>query len=172
MARIVESPPIGFVVDLVNGWANVVRHDDPGPDGPLFPDRPALGTRWGVDLGSVDDLAVARWADRAYDVFAAAAEHRVAVANRLLDTVDLQPVLGVDGLRWRYSHDDGAVGALLAAGLLRYATSGDPTLAQLGTCAGVRCRDAYVDHSQGRTRRYCSTRCQDRTKTYRRRGRA
>lgn len=169
--RVVESPPIGFVVDLVNGWANAVRHDDPGPDGPLFPDRSVLQERWGVTLPPVDDIAVAGWADRAYDVFAAAAEHRVIAANRLLDTVGLRPVLDVDGLRWRCPDGDKTVGALVAAGLIRYVLSGDTTLAHLGTCAGVRCRDAYVDHSQGRTRRYCSTRCQDRTKTYRRRGR-
>ena len=171
MAYIVESPAIGFVVDLVNGWANAVRHDVPGPDGPLFPDRSALQQRWGVALPPVGDNAVADWADRAYDVFAAAAEHRVTAANRLLDSLNLQPALGVDGLRWRCADRDATVGALLAAGLIRYATLGDPTLAHLGTCAGVRCRDAYVDHSQGRTRRYCSTRCQDRTKTHRRRAR-
>lgn len=171
-ARPVQSPPIGFVVAVVNGWALTVRHDDPGPGGLVFPDRAALVQRWGAILPPVDDAALAAWADRVYNVFAARAHHRVAALNGLLSTLDLQPVLGGDGLRWRCPAGDALIGALLATGLLRHAIDGDTKLDDLGTCAGVRCRDAYVDHSQGRSRRYCSTRCQNRTKARRRRTRS
>jgi predicted RNA-binding Zn ribbon-like protein len=35
---------------------------------------------------------------------------------------------------------------------------------RLGTCAGVRCADAYVDASPGGHRRYCSITCQNRNR--------
>ncbi len=169
MRRIVDGPPIGFVIDVVNGWASAVRHDAPGPDGPAYPDRSNLGERWGVTVPTLDDLTITDWANLAYDVFAATAEGRLAAANRILTSLDLRPVLASHGLRWRCS-DDQLMGALLGASLVRYSSERDPGLAHLGTCVGVRCCDAYVDQSQGSTRRYCSTRCQNRTKTYRRRG--
>lgn len=168
MAQIVSGPPIGFVIDVVNGWADTVRHDPPGPHGPSYPDRAELNARWAVQLPSGDDATIAGWADRAYAVFAAPAPDRLPLANQFLESLDLQPVLSERGLSWRLQDHDHP-GALLATGLIRYANEVDPALTTLGTCTGLRCRDAFADHSQGHTRRYCSTRCQNRTKTYRRR---
>ncbi len=44
-------------------------------------------------------------------------------------------------------------------------------VARLGICASDPCRCAYVDHTRGRTRRYCCTLCNDRAaaRAYRRR---
>lgn len=45
MSVVVGSPVIDFVVDVVNGWGDAVRHNPPGPAGPLYPSRVALEER-------------------------------------------------------------------------------------------------------------------------------
>ena len=162
MVVVVQSPPIEFLSEFVNSWAEAVHHDPAPEGGRLCGSGETFVERFGVRLAaSVSDGALAVIADTAYLVFAAPAKDRLDLANEFIAAAKLQPVLRNDSGLWWASGRDSTIGAQAAAALLLHARS-DPALGRLGVCTAHRCRDAYADSSQGATRRFCSERCQTR----------
>lgn len=112
------------------------------------------------------DRKLAALGDTFYDIFAAAPHERIDRMNRVLADTPVLASLTGSGIGWR--SEAGVVATLAAAALLGHARI-DPELARLGVCRGHRCRDAFVDTSQAHTRRFCTERCQTRSKARRRR---
>ncbi|MGD9693981.1 MAG: CGNR zinc finger domain-containing protein [Acidimicrobiia bacterium] len=170
MPMVVQSPPIEFLSEFVNTWAESVYHDPAPAAGRSFPAWPTFSERFGIPCAaSASDPALARIAGQAYLVFAAPIEERLHRANECVTAAHLRPVLRSAPGLWWVADEALRIEALAAAALLQHARS-DPTLARLGVCTAHRCRDAYIDLSQGATRRFCSERCQTRAKARRRRG--
>ncbi|MGH1488842.1 MAG: CGNR zinc finger domain-containing protein [Acidimicrobiales bacterium] len=168
MLTIVQSPPIEFLVDLVNHWAEAVHHKPAPVEGRDYPPPKVFAERYGIRLDEpIPNVDLVSVADDYYSVFTAAPPDRLVCANDLLPSAKLSPVLQDVGLAWK-SGQDSLARALAASSLLLYAQS-DPSLARFGVCTAHRCRDAYLDGSQGRTRRFCTERCQTRAKARRRR---
>jgi predicted RNA-binding Zn ribbon-like protein len=125
-----------------------------------------------TDLAGLRDL---RESLRA--VFAAdSAEQAVARLNPMLLGAAAVPqlVTGPDGLELTVAPDGSGLGALAArlpaAVAQHLVTKGH---GRLGTCAAGPCACAFVDYTRGRTRRFCSTACNDRAaaRVYRQRKR-
>ncbi len=169
MAVLVQSPPMEFVTELVNGWAEAVHHDPAPTGGRAYPPMKRLVERYGVRFEATADHAeLASIAGRAYSIFNAPTAERLVVADGFVADADLRPTLhDAAGLWWTVDPARLAV-AHVASAFLLHARS-DPLLKRLGTCTAHRCRDAYIDTSQGRTRRFCGERCQTRAKARRRR---
>lgn len=169
MPVVVHSPPIEFLSEFVNTWAESVHHDPAPPAGRTYVAWRTFSERFGLPLASpAADPALAAIADQAYLVFAAPMEERLELANEYIAAANLRPVLRSTPGLWWMADEASTIEALAAAALLRHARS-DLTLARLGVCTAHRCRDAYIDLSQGATRRFCSERCQTRAKARRRR---
>jgi len=108
-----------------------------------------------------------RLADALYPVFAAEdLGERAGLVTDLLARSGMTPALApVDGhieAVWEVAQARAALWAAAAASLhdqlVRHSAD------RLGTCAGARCADAYVDASPGGHRRYCSLTYQNRTR--------
>jgi predicted RNA-binding Zn ribbon-like protein len=108
---------------------------------------------------------------------AGAPEAAAAILNPMLGRASAVPQLVViDGqAEMHFSPSDRGLHALAsrlpAALAIHIAGAG---VNRLGTCAADPCRCAFIDHTRGRTRRYCCTMCNDRTaaRLYRERKRA
>lgn len=169
MALHVQSPPMEFLVEFVNTWAEAVHHDPAPTQGRTYPSLAAFLDRHGTpSVPAVSNADLVSAADEAYLIFAAPPEHRLAAANRVLRMAKLEPILSEEAGSWWIADEDLAISALVGSSLLRYAQV-DQTLSRLGTCTATGCRDAYIDASQARTRRFCGERCQTRAKAQRRR---
>lgn len=138
--------------------------------------RDALGSQgYGVRLRSIAA------ADARTIAHAVSAAHRVIVAvdagdlaeaarrtNALLRTTGARPQLddhdGVWNLHFHGPDDSLGVGwsAGIAAGLAMALGTADA--GRLGVCAADRCDRVHLDTSRNGGRRFCSTRCQSRTK--------
>jgi predicted RNA-binding Zn ribbon-like protein len=93
------------------------------------------------------------------------------VLNRMLKRTGARPQLDPlpDGDGW-HVHFHGATDGLATGWAAGCATGlalaiGSDLAGRLGTCAAERCDRVYVDTSKNGTRRFCSTTCQNRTKT-------
>jgi CGNR zinc finger protein len=91
------------------------------------------------------------------------------LVNGLLGRYQPAPRLEADGARW-HLHFHGGTGADpsgwgggMAVGLATAVASGSAD--RLGVCAAAACDRVFVDASRNGTRRFCSTACQNRTKT-------
>lgn len=163
--------PLEIVVDVVNEWGTTPRtaaeeHDTP------FPSIRAVMSKhaWPVPRAwrpALSDQELVRAADLLFAVFAAARHAEVARSvNALVTQLGLQPRLAFRDAEFR----SGFVArqpqdALLAAAvhsLMGYLTERDEP--RLGTCTGRRCADVYADLSPGRQRRFCSVKCQNRSR--------
>jgi CGNR zinc finger protein len=159
-------PPL--LVSLVNGWGTEPRRQAREQDLPYPPLATVLGRLDlpGVPESAVGDRQLKRLADALYPVFATPAPgDRVSLVNDLLERSRVRPAVGVSGDRveelWVAPERDALLAA--AAVCLRGQLAGhEPE--RLGTCAGVRCADAFVDASPGAHRRYCSITCQNRNR--------
>ena len=91
------------------------------------------------------------------------------VLNALLAANPANPHLAMEGDRWRLHHHpvDAALipmwTSICAEGLARMI--GADCAHRLGICSAVGCDRVFVDVSKNASRRYCSTSCQNRTKT-------
>ncbi|MDQ6820193.1 MAG: CGNR zinc finger domain-containing protein [Actinomycetota bacterium] len=97
-----------------------------------------------------------------------------AILNPMLARVPAVPqlVLDADTVELRVSPRERGLRALearLPAALAAHVA--ERGLSRLGTCAAHPCRCGFIDHTRGRTRRFCCTQCNDRAaaKQYRRR---
>ncbi|WP_246843006.1 CGNR zinc finger domain-containing protein [Allokutzneria sp. NRRL B-24872] len=103
------------------------------------------------------------------DLAAREDDSAAARLNALLAAHSAHPHLAKEGGVWRLHHHPAEVGlvtmwaAICAEALARLLAAGHA--ARASTCADPRCARAYVDTSRNATRRFCSTRCQNRLKT-------
>ncbi len=97
-----------------------------------------------------------------------------AILNPMLSRVPAVPQLVVDAdkIALRVSPGERGLRALearLPAALAAHVA--EHGVSRLGTCAAGPCQCAYIDHTRGRSRRFCCTQCNDRAaaKHYRQR---
>lgn len=173
----VEQTDPDWVVWLVNEFGSVPRQTAGESASPY----PAAGSRPDAP-GVVDGLAdgdLADVADRLFDIFeASSVEQQVDELDRLLTVAAPRPRVVLRDKQCALGWDaDSPTAALIAGCVLAlldlFADSGGAPR-QLGLCSAARCQDVFVDRSPTRTRCYCSTECQTRTKVaaFRRRQRA
>jgi predicted RNA-binding Zn ribbon-like protein len=157
------------LVALVNGFGSEPRRlaDEQALPYPS-PSEVLKGLELPRSLRSaIGERSLCRLADALYPVFAAdATSDRVRLVNDLLTRSRLRPAVETRADRiqgvWVVGHDRDMLLAAAAVGLREQLTAHDPD--RLGTCAGERCGDAYVDTSPGGHRRYCSITCQNRNR--------
>nr|WP_062332076.1 CGNR zinc finger domain-containing protein [Herbidospora sakaeratensis] len=163
---------VAMFVTLVNVLTPGERRGRPYvvPTGPELAAEVAAALR---ERGEVAEADVAELAGYAADLRAAFSgdhDHACRVVNRVLDATDARPHLsGHDGEPW-HLHFHGTSGTWAA----NWVASGATALAivlggefhdRLGVCTADRCDRVFVDVSRNGTRRFCSTACQNRTKT-------
>ncbi|HEX7037466.1 MAG TPA: CGNR zinc finger domain-containing protein [Pseudomonadales bacterium] len=112
-------------------------------------------------------------AGRLRRVFEAASAGNVdaaaTVLNELLAQYPAHPHLAKEGGVWRLHHHPADAGlipmwtAICAEALARRVGAGHA--ARFGVCAADRCDRVFFDSSRNGSRRFCSTACQNRTKT-------
>ena len=115
---------------------------------------------------------LARYADDVRSVFEAASRDDVDAAatgvNDLLERTSARPRLDRSDAGWGlhfHGADDGVVlgwAAGLASALAL--CIGSDLAGRLGVCSAAPCDRVFVDESKNGTRRFCSTRCQNRVK--------
>ena len=164
----VEPMPLATLVDLVNGWGTTPRLEAGEQDLP-YPPRERLAAQLGVPASAEprSDRAVAAIADRLHPVFASAdLGERAALVTELLRASGVRPTVATDGghVRDGWSVDRRRDAVLAAAAVALRTVIAHESLDRLGTCAGRRCADVYVDASPGRKRSYCSVTCQNRAR--------
>ncbi|MEJ7630620.1 MAG: CGNR zinc finger domain-containing protein [Nocardioidaceae bacterium] len=164
-----DAMPLAVLVDLVNGWGTVPRavaeeqHLAFPPSGDLLA-RVELPAR---AAGSTAQPRLRELADRVYPVFAATdTDARALLVTGLLARARVRPALvaaddRIEGV-WEVAYERDGLTAAAALALHRQLTS--HPVDRLGTCAGTRCADAYVDASPGGHRRFCSVSCQNRNR--------
>jgi predicted RNA-binding Zn ribbon-like protein len=165
----VQVMPLEALVDLVNGWGSQPR-DVAGETQLAYPplmDLLVLAQVPDQVAVAVTDADLVRVADLLHPVFVAGeATERATRVTDLLAAAGVRPALrAVDGAiqaGWLV-HDSGAAILAAAATALR-AQLIDHSPDRLGTCAGRRCADVYIDGSPGGDRRFCSVTCQTRTR--------
>lgn len=172
-ARLTElrGVPLGFAVDLVNGWSTVARHTA-GEEHQPYPrfDQVAAAhglepTQFGPELEGDDLVGVA---DALYAVFSASSDQEAAAhVNSLLAQTMPSPQLAhlegrlTDAWVVHAAWDGLLAGCALA---LRHHLTERGDSSRLGVCSGVRCADAYVDASPSGQKRFCEVRCQNRAR--------
>jgi predicted RNA-binding Zn ribbon-like protein len=162
MATEVQPMPLSMLVDLVNGWGTIPRAK---ADDRERPSVAAFAERHSATGPGLTDAALERVADRLYPVFAAGGDaERARLVTDLMTSCRIQPALGVAGdrirPRWLVPRERDAILAAAAVALHGQLVEHEP--GRLGTCASVRCGDAFADASPGAHRRFCSVTCQNR----------
>ncbi len=153
--------PVRLAVDLVNTLQPVSGHDH-------LADVPALRAFLRAhdedsSAGEEDLARVHRLRAELREVFAADAPTAAERLNLLLDLVGATPrVRTHDGRPHLHFEPVGAglaerLGAATAMGLAIVLC--DYGVGRLGICASASCRDAFVDRSKNRRKRYCSEAC-------------
>jgi predicted RNA-binding Zn ribbon-like protein len=165
MATTVPVMPLDTLVDLVNGWGSGPRAEAGETDG-SYPAR-AETLAWPDVAAEVTDADLRRVADALYPVFATTEiTERATLVTDLLAAVGVRPALhavaGVIQPTWLIPDPRDAV--LAAAVTALHGQLGERGADRLGTCAGHRCADAYIDVSPAGDRRFCSVTCQTRTR--------
>lgn len=163
----VTAAPIEEIIALVNAWsATALRAAGADP-------RDVPNDIDGVTPHAETPAALQVLAGRLHRVFLGRTpDERREALNALIAEIDPTPVITDTGAAWELADPAHAELASLLMALWIHGAS-DPDLLRLGTCAGERCLDAFVDTTQARTRKYCSQTCQNRAKVaaYRRRQR-
>jgi predicted RNA-binding Zn ribbon-like protein len=161
MPRTVTPAPLDAVVALVAAWSPVALDaSDTSADRDAW--REVVGVDGGPLAAGPDELH--QLAGRFHRVFLGDSPWaRREALNDLVAAVAPRPRVGPTGHEWEVSERTDAQVAALVLALWRHAGV-DPDLERLGTCAGVRCLDPFVDATQGSNRRYCSLICQNRAK--------
>jgi predicted RNA-binding Zn ribbon-like protein len=163
----VTAMPMEDLILLTNEYATVSRIVAHRPSPPPDPTTLALPAAGITELTRV--------ADTLYGVFAAPNQSAVAGAlNALLlsklAVSQLDPDQPAGPARWHVPDADQSLLVSCLAALLVAAHAGH----RFGLCQARQCADVYVDSGRGRSRRFCSAPCQNRTKTanFRRRARS
>lgn len=162
----IEAMPLPGLVDLINGWGSTPRREA-GEQELRYPSLDGLQNRLGVPSWAVPeaDASLAAVADQLHPIFA---DHdiqtRGARINDLLTVTAVRPALREDQNQlhegWLVATAKQALLAAASIALRSYVA--ENSAGRLGTCAGRRCVDAYVDTSPSGRRRYCSVTCQNR----------
>lgn len=165
----VQQMSLSTVVDLVNGWGTVPRAEA-GEAGTAYPALAQLlrHTDLTARARRLTDADLKRVADLLHPVFAAtSAAERAALVNAVLTRAGVRPDLHVTPAGriepgWLVEDPHDALLAAAATALGAQLVEQEPD--RLGTCAGDRCADAYIDASPGAHRRFCSITCQNRAR--------
>jgi hypothetical protein len=166
---LVSPLPLGLVIDIVNGWSESVREAAAVVTPP--PAVAELAAAHRAAAPPTEPMALAAWAERLHRVFAApTGPQRLDALNDSAGLIDPLPVATAAGPAWRVRRDADQLPARMVLTLFEHARH-DAELDRLGVCAAHNCVDAFADTTQARTRRYCSTTCQNRAKTAARRAR-
>ncbi len=176
------------VLNLVDVASRLVNALTPGLDGghevalPTGPERvrataAALGGngRTTPHVTPKQATSLAAYAGQMRRVFDAAEAgdltEATRVLNRILERTGARPQLDPlpDGDGW-HVHFHGTTDGLATGWAAGCATGlalaiGSDLAGRLGTCEAERCDRVYVDTSKNGSRRFCSTTCQNRTKT-------
>ena len=165
----VQVMPLDTLVDLVNGWGSQPRVEagEAQQDYPPLQDLLVRAGAPGQIAAAVTDTDLRRVADLLYPVFATTGiTERATLVTDLLATVGVRPALHTVGAEiqptWLIPDSRDAI--LAAAATALHAQLIDHAPDRLGTCAGQRCADAYIDASPAGDRRFCSVTCQTRTR--------
>lgn len=160
--------PLTALVDLVNEWGDTPRAAA-GEDEAPYPDPARLIGHLGPDESAVTptDASLTALANRLHSVFSAGEAHACAArVSEMLSDAGVRPVVSEAGgsstLGWLVERSEDVLLASAAITLLQQLTTRAPD--RLGTCAGRRCADVYVDLSPQGVRRYCSVACQNRAR--------
>jgi hypothetical protein len=163
--------PVEVVSRLVNGWGTVPRAEA-GESQLPYPSVKALADADLPErlLATLTEDALCATADLLFPVFAATGSAaRVDAGNALLVRAGVRPALQLRNDRieraWLAGDStDGAEWLLAAAAIAVHEQLADRDPDRLGTCAGDRCADVYVDVSPAGRRRFCSVTCQTRAR--------
>jgi predicted RNA-binding Zn ribbon-like protein len=165
----VQVLALDALVDVVNGWGAQPRLEAGETQQPYPPLADLLGRTGLPDpvAAAVADVDLQRVADLLYPVFATTEiAERATLVTDLLATSGVRPALrtvgGVMQPTWLIPDSRDAI--LAAAATALRAQLGERAADRLGTCAGNRCADAYIDASPAGDRRFCSITCQTRTR--------
>jgi len=162
----IDAMPMTVLVDLVNGWASIPRHED-GRDSAAYPPVADLAGRLGFPAPELSDQELAATADRIYPVFTAPdAGRRAELVTEFLDEASVRPGLHLvrAELRRGWSVPDPHAALLAASAIALREFLADHEPDRLGVCTGSRCVDVFVDASPGGRRRFCSVTCQNRAR--------
>jgi predicted RNA-binding Zn ribbon-like protein len=162
-----EVMPAAVLVDLVNDWGSAPRREAQEESLP-FPSPASIAERVAIELPDalVSERRLRRLADALYPVFATEdPQARAALVTDLMSHLRVRPAVVAVGNRMDEAWEVRAADVLAAAAVL---TLRAQLIARgpdrLGTCAGVRCGDVFVDSSPAGHRRYCSITCQNRNR--------
>lgn len=134
------------------------------------PPKEELSAALGHDLTGDDVAELSGYAAELRVAFLGDVDRACTTINRLLVATDARPHLtGHDGEPW-HLHFHGAGGTWGGNWTASCATAlaivlGGEFHDRLGVCTAERCDRVFVDVSRNGTRRFCSTACQNRTKT-------
>jgi predicted RNA-binding Zn ribbon-like protein len=168
MAVPVSSMPLTALVDLVNGWGSTPRLEAGEQEWP-YPAHDRIRDRLGVPSASVPetDEALVAVADHLHPVFTVLdVASGATTVNTLLSSSGVRPALQHVGeqLREGWVVDQAQYAVLAAAAVALRTHLAEYGVTRLGTCAGRRCADVYVDASPVGNRRFCSITCQNRAR--------
>ena len=149
---------VDVVIELVNEYSTIARNA--AGESHVPPRLPRDMARFTVPAAEFTRIS-----DVLYPVFSARSQSAsIVILNAILlgelCIPQLDPDLPSSPLRWR-AGGSGRAGllGLCGVGLLEAANSGH----RFGLCTATGCADVYVDSGRGRTRRFCSVLCQNRT---------
>ncbi|WP_066370025.1 CGNR zinc finger domain-containing protein [Herbidospora mongoliensis] len=157
---------VEMAVTLVNTLTPGERRGRPY----AVPRKEELSAELGHDLTEDDVAELSGYAAELRVAFSGDLDRACTTINRLLAATDARPHLtGHDGEPW-HLHFHGAGGTWGGNWTASCATSlaivlGGEFHDRLGVCTADRCDRVFVDVSRNGTRRFCSTACQNRTKT-------
>lgn len=160
--------PDEALVYLVNEWGSAPR-ERAGEEHQPFPARAEILIQAGVPRRlrpRYGDEALQRVADLTWPVFAASGRRdRSDILNTRLEQLKVQPRLEVadEGLRpiWLVPN---VANIVLAAAVLTLREHVIRHPERVGVCVADRCVDVYLDASPKGERRFCSVKCQVRTR--------
>ncbi len=168
MAVLVVAMPLTGLVDLINGWGSTPRREAGEQSWP-YPALHRLDGRLGVPPGVEPeaDGPLIEIADSLHPIFAGSdAAERAERLNQLITSTGVRPTVHVQGERmhsgWNVDKPQHALMAAATMALCAQLAEHDPN--RLGTCAGRRCADVYIDASPDGHRRFCSITCQTRAR--------
>jgi predicted RNA-binding Zn ribbon-like protein len=164
--------PVEVVSRLVNGWGTVPRAEAGESQLPYPSVKDVLADADLPErlLATLTEDSLCATADLLFPVFAATGSAaRVDAGNALLVRAGVRPALQLRNDRieraWLAGDSsDGGEWLLAAAAIALHEQLADHDPDRLGTCAGDRCADVYVDASPAGRRRFCSVTCQTRAR--------
>ncbi len=162
-----DAMPISVLVALVNGWGTTPRREA-GESGLPLPDGGSIAAGMALALPgeAFEERRLRRLADALYPVFATdEPDLRATQLTSLLSRFDIRPAVVATAGSLEEVWEVSDIEALSAAAVVTLRGQLlEPGPDRLGTCAGARCGDVYVDASPAGHRRFCSLICQNRAR--------